>query len=159
MAMSCTGGEKPMIKRQSILESLRRACRELVVPAVERWLSGVRTWSEGADQPGTPSVAASTPASIVEGLDEGGSAKMTPRQREVARSLSERDLELARWFTSTVALAREQQPAAWPELLAHLGRDLMNRMPEYFDLPRPPRIDYAHLVGRLVAARRRGPRG
>ena len=84
--------------------------------------------------------------------DAGGGAQLTPRQREIARSLSERDPELARWFTSAAELAREQQPAAWPELLAHLGRDLMNRMPEYFDLPRPPRIDYGHLVGRLVGA-------
>jgi hypothetical protein len=113
----------------------------------------VGAWSGGAwDEAGAPSVPASTPAGTGDGADGGDNARLTIRQREIARSLSERDPELARWFTSAAALAREQRPAAWPELLAHLGRDLMNRMPEYFDVPRPPRIEYPNLIGRLVSA-------
>lgn len=77
---------------------------------------------------------------------------LTARQREIADNLQAHDAELARWFVSAAVLAREQRPAGWPELLAHLGRDLMNRAPEYFDLPRPERAEYASLLDSLIAA-------
>jgi hypothetical protein len=79
-------------------------------------------------------------------------AALTPRQREIADNLKAHDAELARWFVSAAVLAREQRPAGWPELVAHLGRDLMNRAPEYFDLPRPARAEYVSLLISLIDA-------
>jgi len=137
------------IDSTGLVEAVRRVCREAVVPAAERCIAVLVGWS-GARTP--PSAPGSAPESVPVAADASDDARLTSRQREIARSLSGHNPELARWFTSAAALAYDRHPSAWPELVAHLGRDLMNRVPEYFDVPRPPRIEYPNLVGRLVSA-------
>lgn len=139
-----------MIRGESIRDALRWVGRTVVVPTAERCIAAVATWA-GSPRPASPPHQASPPQGE-RIADPGDDAGLTERQRDIARSLAKHNPELGRWFTSAAALTHDQRPSAWPELVAHLGRDLMNRLPEYFDVPRPPRIEYPQLVGKLVKA-------
>lgn len=68
----------------------------------------------------------------------------------VADRLAEQSAVLAKWFVAGCALGRRRQPENWPELLAHTGRDVMDRAFEHFDVPKGHAVPYQSLVAELL---------
>ena len=91
-----------------------------------------------------------------DGSPSGGSpdpmASLTARQRHVTDELTRQNPELGRWFSSAAILTHTRTPPTWPELVAHLCRDLINRLPEYFLLPKAERAEYGDHVAHLLDA-------
>jgi hypothetical protein len=77
---------------------------------------------------------------------------LTARQREITEALARRNPELGRWFSSAAILTDTRAPAAWPEMAAHMCRDMMSRLPEYFAVPTSKRPSYDQSVANLFKA-------
>jgi hypothetical protein len=79
-------------------------------------------------------------------------ALLTARQREITEALARLNPELGRWFSSAAILTHTRTPAAWPEMAAHMCRDMMSRLPEYFAVPTSKRPSYDQSVANLFKA-------
>ncbi|MCW2995583.1 MAG: hypothetical protein JWQ18_3078, partial [Conexibacter sp.] len=76
---------------------------------------------------------------------------LTSREILVAAALEEREPQLGdlyRWAARTV---RSRQPRGWVHLVSHFVRDLLNRLPEYFDVPAADRASVNDLLADLDA--------
>jgi hypothetical protein len=78
--------------------------------------------------------------------DNFDSVELTERQRRIAGRLSAKSPVLAKWFVSGCWLTVARWPETWPELLAHTGRDIMDRAFEHFDVPRGDAVQYKSLT-------------
>ncbi len=57
---------------------------------------------------------------------------LTSRQQRIASDLGSRSLLLREWFLYGLVLIQRRTPEGWEHLLGHTGRELMNRLPDYF---------------------------
>jgi hypothetical protein len=81
------------------------------------------------------------------------SSTFTERQQRIVERLEELSPALADLFRAAVREARERRGASWIRLAAHACRELVNRLPDYLDLPvATRRLDYASRF-REIAAR------
>jgi hypothetical protein len=78
---------------------------------------------------------------------------LSERQQRIVERLEELSTALAELFRAAVREARERRDSSWIRLAAHACRELVNRLPDYLDLPvAGRRLDYASRF-REIAAR------
>ena len=66
------------------------------------------------------------------------------RQQRIVERLEELSSALADLFRAAVRVSRERRDSSWVRLAAHACRELVNRLPDYLDLPvARRRLDYA----------------
>jgi hypothetical protein len=80
----------------------------------------------------------------------GGDDGLSSRELLVAEALGDRDPQLGslyRWAARTV---RTREPDGWVHLVAHFVRDLLNRLPEHFNVPAADPASVDELLAELA---------
>lgn len=86
-------------------------------------------------------------AALPDGDDEG----LTSREILVAAALEERSLELGALYRWSARTVKSRTPPGWVHLVAHFVRDLLNRLPEHFDVPAADPASIDALLAQLDA--------